>query len=70
MENQGDPEELKLNAKWCGEYGTVNTLRPKDYSWYNAMKIEYSDITNYECWKKIGRGKYSEVYLGYCKSNN
>ena len=70
MQAQGNPEELRLNAKWCGEYGPVNTLRPFDYSWYNAMKIEYSDINNYECWRKLGRGKYSEVYLGYCKSNN
>lgn len=46
------------------------TDRPVDYSYYAAMNLEWGDINNYECYKKIGRGKYSEVYLGYCKSNN
>lgn len=44
--------------------------RPKDYSFYNAMKISWGDISNYECYKKIGRGKYSEVFVGVCKANN
>jgi len=34
------------------------------------MKIDWGDIANYECHHKLGRGKYSEVYFGYCKSNN
>ena len=58
------------NALWCGEYGPVCSLRPEDYSYYGAMNIDWGDIQNYECHHKLGRGKYSEVYLGYCKANN
>lgn len=61
---------LAQNQKWCGEYGPICDLRPEDYSYYKAMQINWGDIENYECYKKIGRGKYSEVYLGYSKSNN
>jgi len=58
------------NKQWCGEFGPVCDLRPADYSFYGAMHIQWGDIDNYECYKKIGRGKYSEVFLGYCKANN
>jgi len=34
------------------------------------MNIDWGDIVNYECYHKLGRGKYSEVYSGYCKANN
>lgn len=61
---------LKENALWTGDYGPVNDKRPEDYSWYNAMDVQWGDINNYECYKKLGRGKYSEVFLSYCKSNN
>ena len=58
------------NAEWCGEYGPVCSQRPEDYSYYGAMNIDWGDISNYECYHKLGRGKYSEVFLGYCKANN
>jgi len=44
--------------------------RPEDFSYYGAMNVSWGDIDNYEMYKKIGRGKYSEVFLGYSKSNN
>lgn len=34
------------------------------------MEIIWGDLSNYECYHKLGRGKYSEVFLGCCKSNN
>ena len=34
------------------------------------MYIDWGNIENYECYHKLGRGKYSEVFLGYCKANN
>ena len=58
------------NTEWCGEYGPICTQRPEDYSYYGAMNIDWGDISNYECYHKLGRGKYSEVFLGYCKANN
>ncbi len=65
-----DPAVQKQNEKWCGDYATVCKDRPEDYSFYNAMNIQWGDIANYECYQKLGRGKYSEVFLGYCKTNN
>jgi len=34
------------------------------------MNIAWGDVNNYECYHKLGRGKYSEVFLGYCSANN
>lgn len=34
------------------------------------MQISWGEVENYECHHKLGRGKYSEVFLGYSKSNN
>jgi casein kinase II subunit alpha len=48
----------------------VCTNRPVDYSYYGAMNINWGDMNNYECHHKLGRGKYSEVFLGYSKQNN
>ena len=45
-------------------------MRPEDYSFYGAMNISWGDVNNYECYHKLGRGKYSEVFLGYCSPNN
>lgn len=61
---------VKANEEWCGDNGTVCQERPEDYSYYGAMVINWGDIDNYECYHKLGRGKYSEVFLGYCKKNN
>jgi len=70
MENDKAQDPNHPNALWCGEYGPVCALRPDDYSYYGSMEIAWGDISNYECHKKLGRGKYSEVYLGLCKTNN
>lgn len=67
---EGTENSHKENKEWCGEYGPVCNLRPKDYSYYDAMYVGWGDIENYEVYHKIGRGKYSEVFLGYCKANN
>jgi len=65
-----DSKSHAPNAEWCGPFGPVCTYRPKCYSYYDAMNISWGDVDNYECYHKLGRGKYSEVYLGYCKTNN
>ena len=70
METTNKTKSSDPNAKWCGEYGTVNPSRPVDFSYYGAMVLEWGDIGNYEVYHKLGRGKYSEVFQGYCKSNN
>mmetsp|Transcript_11504 Transcript_11504/g.17316 ORF Transcript_11504/g.17316 Transcript_11504/m.17316 type:complete len:346 (-) Transcript_11504:77-1114(-) len=70
MQASSTSPSSKPNAEWCGEFGPVCSLRPFDYSYYGAMVIDWGTIDNYECYHKLGRGKYSEVYLGYCKANN
>lgn len=70
MEDPTQSKSSKPNADWCGEHGPVCVLRPEDFSFYGAMQIDWGEIENYECYHKLGRGKYSEVFLGYCKANN
>lgn len=45
-------------------YADVNKYKPQEYWDYEAHKIEWGDIRNYEIVSKIGRGKYSEVFEG------
>ena len=37
---------------------------PKAYSYYDKVDIPWGTCDGYEICKKLGRGKYSEVYLG------
>ncbi|KAK9447278.1 kinase-like domain-containing protein [Limtongia smithiae] len=45
-------------------YAQVNARMPASYSDYDAFQIQWGDIENYEIVKKVGRGKYSEVFEG------
>ncbi|EME26414.1 cyclin-dependent serine/threonine protein kinase [Galdieria sulphuraria] len=45
-------------------YADVNLKRPKEYWDYENFNIHWSDCDRYEIVKKIGRGKYSEVFRG------
>jgi hypothetical protein len=47
-----------------GPYKFVCTQRPKDFSYYQKYDIKWSDLAPYHINQKLGRGKYSEVYLG------
>ncbi len=53
----------KYYAKVCDE-------RPKEYSDYENTKVVWGKPDDYELIKKIGRGKYSEVFDGIDTSNN
>ena len=44
-------------------YANVNLEMPADYTDYNNLRITWGDVENYEVYKKLGRGKYSEVFL-------
>ena len=37
---------------------------PASYSYYDKVDIPWGTCDGYEIFKKLGRGKYSEVYLG------
>jgi casein kinase II subunit alpha len=52
------------------EYATVNQEMPQDYWDYDKLNIVWSSQENYEIVKKIGRGKYSEVFSGIAVPQN
>ncbi|KRY56778.1 Casein kinase II subunit alpha [Trichinella britovi] len=45
-------------------YADVNLQKPREYWDYEAHTIEWGDIDNYHLIRKLGRGKYSEVFEG------
>lgn len=51
-------------------YADVNLLRPPEYWDYENLTINWGDQENYEVSRKIGRGKYSEVFAGIEITNN
>lgn len=46
-------------------YADVNVKRPREYWDYESLVVNWGDQEDYEVVKKIGRGKYSEVFEGY-----
>jgi casein kinase II subunit alpha len=50
-------------------YAHVNASQPKEYWDYDSLSISWSNQDNYEIIKKVGRGKYSEVFLGINTQN-
>ncbi|GLE05262.1 hypothetical protein PINS_up014262 [Pythium insidiosum] len=51
-------------------YCDVNETRPREYWDYENLVVTWGDQDNYEVARKIGRGKYSEVFEGYNVTNN
>jgi hypothetical protein len=51
-------------------YPDVNVHRPAEYWDYENLAIVYGDQEDYEVIRKIGRGKYSEVFAGMNVMNN
>lgn len=45
-------------------YANVNVEMPQDYWDYENLQITWGNQQNYEIVKKVGRGKYSEVFEG------
>ncbi|OMJ75754.1 hypothetical protein SteCoe_25018 [Stentor coeruleus] len=45
-------------------YGNVNRERPIDYSTFDNLRIPWNSPSSYIVHQKLGRGKYSEVFLG------
>mmetsp|Transcript_81110 Transcript_81110/g.94548 ORF Transcript_81110/g.94548 Transcript_81110/m.94548 type:complete len:350 (-) Transcript_81110:167-1216(-) len=46
-------------------YARVNVEKPRDYWDYESTPIQWNSPERYEIEKKIGRGKYSDVFLGW-----
>eukprot|EP00877_Chromochloris_zofingiensis_P000343 jgi/Chrzof1/10309/Cz04g36230.t1 len=51
-------------------YADVNDKRPPDYWDYETLNVQWGEQDNYEVVRKVGRGKYSEVFEGMCSANN
>ncbi|PPD68451.1 hypothetical protein GOBAR_DD34667 [Gossypium barbadense] len=51
-------------------YADVNVLRPKEYWDYESLVVQWGDQDDYEVVRKVGRGKYSEVFEGINVNNN
>ncbi|KAM3260469.1 hypothetical protein ACQJBY_051621 [Aegilops geniculata] len=45
-------------------YADANSQRPKEYWDYEALDIEWGEQDGYEVLRKVGKGKYSEVFEG------
>ncbi|KAG6536770.1 hypothetical protein ZIOFF_001839 [Zingiber officinale] len=51
-------------------YADVNVHRPKDYWDYESLIVQWGEQDPYEVVRKVGRGKYSEVFEGVHVPNN
>ncbi|KAH7673505.1 Non-specific serine/threonine protein kinase protein [Dioscorea alata] len=51
-------------------YAEINVVRPKEYWDYEALTLQWGEQDDYEVVRKVGRGKYSEVFEGVNVTNN
>ncbi|EMS48777.1 Casein kinase II subunit alpha [Triticum urartu] len=51
-------------------YTDVNVVRPKEYWDYEALTVQWGEQDDYEVVRKVGRGKYSEVFEGFSVNNS
>ncbi|KAL6993837.1 Casein kinase II subunit alpha-4, chloroplastic [Sarracenia purpurea var. burkii] len=54
----------------AGVYADVNVIRPKEYWDYESLTVQWGEQDDYEVVRKVGRGKYSEVFEGVHCTNN
>ncbi|URE07570.1 casein kinase II, partial [Musa troglodytarum] len=48
----------------------VNVVRPKEYRDYESLTVQWGNQDDYEVVRKVGRGKYIEVFEGLDVTNN
>ncbi|XP_022884856.1 casein kinase II subunit alpha-2-like isoform X1 [Olea europaea var. sylvestris] len=51
-------------------YTDINVQRPSDYWDYESLTVQWGEQDDYEVVRKVGRGKYSEVFEGINIANN
>ncbi|KAJ2880886.1 Casein kinase II subunit alpha [Coemansia aciculifera] len=72
---QGNTNELPTNdaglfVTRSRVYADANANMPNSYWDYDNLQVEWGSQENYEIIRKIGRGKYSEVFEGVDVSSN
>ncbi|KAJ2599829.1 Casein kinase II subunit alpha [Coemansia sp. RSA 1722] len=70
--SQGDPpiNEAGQIVTRSRVYADANGNMPQSYWDYDNLEVEWGSQENYEIIRKIGRGKYSEVFEGINVSND
>ncbi|VDN00799.1 unnamed protein product [Thelazia callipaeda] len=63
-EEEGHSRRSMPISSRAGVYAEVNQQKPREYWDYEFHMIEWGDINEYELVRKLGRGKYSEVFEG------
>ncbi|KAK7307681.1 hypothetical protein VNO77_40948 [Canavalia gladiata] len=51
-------------------YADINVVRPKEYWDYESLTVQWGEQDDYEVVRKVGRGKYSEVFEGVHSTDN
>ena len=51
-------------------YAEVNTHKPEQYSDYKSLEVDWGIQDDYQLIRKLGRGKYSEVFEGFNINEN
>jgi len=59
----------RKTASMARVYADVNQQMPRSYWDYDSVNIAWGVLENYEVVRKIGRGKYSEVFEGINVAN-
>jgi hypothetical protein len=65
----GGGAEGGAGASRSAVYADVNEVRPREYWDYEAVIVNWGDQTDYQVVRKLGRGKYSEVFEGFNTAN-
>ncbi|KAF3446568.1 hypothetical protein FNV43_RR11748 [Rhamnella rubrinervis] len=62
--------ENPLEMSRARVYADINVHRPREYWDYESLAVQWGDQDDYEVVRKVGRGKYSEVFEGINITNN
>ncbi|GMP43767.1 hypothetical protein CsSME_00013004 [Camellia sinensis var. sinensis] len=61
-EEKKEKSRLGLEMMNCRGLMAINVIRPKEYWDYEALTVQWGEQDDYEVVRKVGRGKYSEVF--------
>jgi len=67
--SRGKTQKTRVKSK-ARVYADVNAHRPREWWNYDSLSVNWGDQDDYEIVKKVGRGKYSEVFEGVTMNTN